>query len=60
MKRKEITRDKENLKIGVHSMKESSEKAMEVPNEPRLNVDEQQDDKRFKVKSDFENSNEVQ
>ena len=26
-------------------MKDSSEKAMEVNNEPRLNVDEQQDDK---------------
>ena len=29
-------------------MKESSEKAMEVNNEPRLNDDEQQDEKIFK------------
>ena len=34
-------------------MKESSEKAMETNNEARLNVDEQQDDKTFKVKSDI-------
>ena len=31
-------------------MKESSENAMEVNNELRLNVDEQQGDKTFKVK----------
>ena len=31
-------------------MKESSEKAMEVTNGPRLFVDEQQDHKTFKVK----------
>ena len=30
----------------IHSMKESSEKAMEVNNELRLNVDELQDDKK--------------
>ena len=41
-------------------MKESSEKAMEVNNEPRLNFDEQQDDKTFKVKSDIDDSDEVQ
>ena len=29
-------------------MKESSEKAMEVHNEPRLNVDDQHTDKTFK------------
>ena len=29
-------------------MKESSEKAMEVNNEPRLNVDDQHNDKTFK------------
>ena len=33
-------------------MKESSEKAMKVNNEPRLNVDEQQDDNKFNVKSE--------
>ena len=41
-------------------MKESSEKAMEVNNELRLNVDEQQDDKALKVKSDIDDSDEVQ
>ena len=41
-------------------MKESSEKAMEVNNELRLNVDEQQDDKTLKVKSDIDDSDEVQ
>ena len=41
-------------------MKESSEKAMEVNNEPRLNVDEQQDDKTFKVKSHIDDSDKVQ
>ena len=35
-------------------MKGSYEKAMEVNNELRLNVDEQQDDKTFKVKSDID------
>ena len=29
-------------------MKESSEKAMEVNNEPRLNIDDQHNDKTFK------------
>ena len=33
---------------------------MEVNNEFRLNVDEQQDDKTFKVKSDIDDSDEVQ
>jgi hypothetical protein len=40
-------------------MKESSEKAMEINIELRLNVDEQQDDKTFKVKSDIDDSDEV-
>ena len=40
-------------------MKEISEKAMEFNNEPRLNVDEQQDDNNFKVKSDIDGSDEV-
>ena len=40
-------------------MKESSEKAMEVKIELRLNVDDQQDDKTFKVKSDIDDSYEV-
>ena len=39
--------------------KESSEKVMEIRIELRLNVDEQQDDKIFKVKSDIEDSDEV-
>ena len=41
-------------------MKDSSEKAMQVNNESILNVDEQQDDKTFKVKSDIDDSYEVQ
>ena len=41
-------------------MKERSEKAIEVNNEPRVNVDEQHDDKTFKVKSDIDDSDEVQ
>ena len=40
-------------------MKESSEKAMEINIELRLNVDEQQDDNTFNVKSDIEYSDEV-
>ena len=31
--------------LGVHSMKESSDKAMEVNIELRLNIDKQEDDK---------------
>ena len=33
---------------------------MEVNNEPRLNIDKQQDDKIFKVKSDINDSDQVQ
>ena len=33
---------------------------MEANNELRINVDQQQDDKRFKVKSDRDDSDEVQ
>ena len=40
-------------------MKDSSEKTVEVNNEPRVNVDEQQDDKTFKVKADTDDSDEV-
>ena len=40
-------------------MKESSENAMEINIELRLNVDKQLDDKTFKVKSDIDNSDEV-
>ena len=40
-------------------MNDSSEKAMEFNNEPRLNVDEQQDDKTCKVKSDIDDSDKV-
>ena len=53
MEHKKITR-KRNLKLVVHSMKESSEKAMEIYIELRLNVDEQQDDI-----SDIDDSDEV-
>ena len=41
-------------------MKDSSKKATQVNNEPRLNVDEQPDDKTFKVKSDIVYSYEFQ
>ena len=41
-------------------MKDSFEKAMHVHNELRLNVDEQQDDKTIKFKSDIDDSYEVQ
>ena len=60
MENQEITREKENLKLGVHIMKESSEKAMEVNYDLRLNVDVQQDDKKIKVNSDIDDSDEVQ
>ena len=40
-------------------MKESSEKAMAINIELRLNVDKQQDDKTFKVKSDIDDSDKV-
>ena len=40
-------------------MKESFEKAMEVYIEIRLNIDEQQDDKTIKSKSDMDDSDEV-
>ena len=41
-------------------MKESSKKAMEVKNELRLNVEELQDDKKYKNKSDINDAYEVQ
>ena len=40
-------------------MKENSEKAMELNNELRLNVDQQQYGKTLKVKSDIDDSYEV-
>ena len=40
---------KETWKYGVHCMKDSSEKAIEVTNELRVNVDEQQNYKKFKL-----------
>ena len=46
MGNKEIMREKENMKIGSPQY-ESFEKAIEVDNELRLNVDEQQDDKNI-------------
>ena len=46
MGNKEIMREKENMKIGSPQY-ESSEKAIEVDNELRLNVDEQQDNKNI-------------
>ena len=41
-------------------MKESSEMAMEVNIELMFNVDEQQNDKTFKVKSNIDDSDEVE
>ena len=40
-------------------MNRSSEKAIEVISELRLNLDEQQDDTTFKIKSDSDDSDEV-
>ena len=40
-------------------MKGSSDKAIEVNSELRFNLDEQQDDKIFKGKSDTDDSDEV-
>ena len=51
--------NKKTWKFWVQGIKESSEKAVEVTNELRLNVDEQQDVKTFKVKSDNDESDEV-
>ena len=59
MEHKEITREKETLKIGSPQFKESSEKAMYINIELRLNVDEQQDDKTFKMTSDIDDTDEV-
>ena len=48
MTHKEMMREKKKIwKVRVYSLKESSEKAMEVNNELRLNVDKQQDDKNI-------------
>ena len=49
MDHKERTREKEDLTLGVNSMKESSEKAIKVNIELRLNFDEQQDAETFKL-----------
>ena len=40
---------KKTWKLGVNSIKDSSEKAIKINIELRLNVDEQQGDKIFKV-----------
>ena len=50
---REITRKKKTWQLVVHSMKERSEKAMEIKIELRVIVAEQQDDKTFKVESDI-------
>ena len=49
MEHKEIMREKENLKIGSSQYEREFWKGNEVNIELRLNVDEQQDDKIFKV-----------
>ena len=48
------------MKFGVHSMKESFEKDMEVNNELMLIVDELQDNKKCKKKSDIDDAEKVQ
>ena len=40
-------------------MKYSSDKAMDIKIELRLNIEEQQDDKTFKVTSDIDDTDEV-
>ena len=52
--------EQKEIKLEVHSMKESSDKAMEINIELMLNVDEQQDDKIFKIKWDIDDSDEVE
>ena len=47
MEKKEIMREKKTWKYGVHCMKDSSEKAIEVNNELMVNVAEQKDDKQI-------------
>ena len=49
-----------DMKFGVHSMKESFEKDTEVNNELMLIVDELQDDKKCKKKSDIDDGDKVQ
>ena len=60
MKHKEIMREKKKTwKLEIHSMKGSSKKAIKINVELRLNVEEQQDDITFKVKSYIYYSDEV-
>ena len=54
MEHKEITREKENLIICSPHYEREFWKAMEVNNEPRLNVDEQHNDKTFEGLSDID------
>ena len=56
---KVITREKENLKVGIPQYEREFWKWKEVNIELRLNVDKQLDDKTFKVTSDIDNSDEV-
>ena len=59
MDNKEIMR--KNMTIPVHSLKVIYEKAIEVNNELKLNVDEQQDDiKHLKEQCDVDDETEVQ
>ena len=59
MENKEILR--KIMKKSVHSMKVNYEKAIEVNNEYKLNVDEQQDNiKHLKEQCDINNKDDVQ
>ena len=54
MEHKEITREKENLIICSPYYERKFWKAIEVSNEPRLNIDEQHHDKTFEGLSDID------
>ena len=56
---KEITREKRKPENLESTIWESFGKALEVNVEIWVNVDEQQDDKTFKVKSDIDDSDKV-
>ena len=64
MKNKKIPREKKNMKINnkvFHIIKLIYEKVIEVNNDLKLNVDEQQDDlKHLKEQCDIDDENEVQ
>ena len=61
MDNKEIMRERKNMTITVHSLKVFYEKAIEVNNELKLNVDEQEDDiKHLNKQCDVDDEHETQ